>query len=123
MDKKAVDKIKKELLGRKKQIEKDLQSFTKQDIHEKDARHTKFPDYGNACDDSVQEVDDYTTGLATEEVLEEILRDINNALDRIAKNTYGICKYCKKEIDEKRLLARPVANTCVACKLKMQKMV
>ncbi|MDO9399506.1 MAG: TraR/DksA family transcriptional regulator [bacterium] len=123
MNKKIIDQIKKELLVRKKQITKDLQSFTKQDIHEKDVRHAKFPDYGDAYDESVQEVDDYTTGLATEEVLEETLRDINNTLDRIANDTYGICKYCKQPIDEKRLLARPVANTCIACKLKMQKMV
>lgn len=123
MDKKTINQIKKDLLIRKKQIEKDLQSFTKKDIHEKDEHHTKFPDYGDKCDDSVQEVDDYTTGLATEEVLESILKDIDSTLEKIDKGVYGICKYCKKNIDEKRLLARPTANTCVACKIKMQKMV
>lgn len=122
MDKKVIEKIKKDLLARKKQIEEDLKSFTKKDEHEKDEHHTKFPDYGDKSDESVQEIDDYTTGLATEKVLESALRDIDNALERIKKGTYGICKYCKKEIGEKRLLARPVANTCIACKTKLQKM-
>jgi len=122
MDKKVLEKIKKDLSVRKKQIEEDLKSFTKKDEHEKDEHHTRFPDYGDKSDESVQEIDDYTTGLATEKVLESALRDIDNALDRIKTGAYGICKYCKNEIGEKRLLARPVANTCVACKTKLQKM-
>ncbi|MFH1233441.1 MAG: TraR/DksA family transcriptional regulator [Patescibacteria group bacterium] len=120
MNKKIVEQIKKDLLDRKKQIEKDLQSFTKKDIHGKDACHAEFPNYGDESDESVQEIEDYSTNIATEKVLEDTMVDINNALDRIVKHTYGICKYCKKEIGEKRLLARPVANTCVACKIKLQ---
>lgn len=120
MGKKVIAKIKKGLLAQKKQIEEDLKSFTKKDEHEKDEHRTRFPDYGDKSDESVQEIDDYSTNLATERVLENNLRDINNALDRIEKGTYGICKYCKKEIGEKRLLARPVANTCVQCKTKLQ---
>lgn len=122
MDKKVLAKIKRELLIRKKQVEEDLKSFTKKDAHEKDEHHVNFPNYGDKSDENVQEIDEYTTNLAKEKVLESTLRDINNALDRIAKGAYGICKYCKKEIGEKRLLARPVANTCISCKTKLQKM-
>jgi len=122
MNKKVLAKIKKDLLARKKQIETDLKSFTKKDEHEKVDHRAQFPDYGDKSDESVQEIDDYSTNLATEKVLESAIRDINNALDRIAKGNYGICKYCQKEIGEKRLIARPVANTCVACKIKLQKM-
>ncbi|MDO8592848.1 MAG: TraR/DksA family transcriptional regulator [bacterium] len=122
MDKKVIEKIKKDLLARKKQVIGDLKAFTKKDAHEKDDHHVKFPNYGDKSDENVQEIDEYTTNLATEKVLESTLRDIDNALDRIAKGTYGICKYCKKEIGEKRLLARPVANTCISCKTRLQKM-
>lgn len=122
MDKKIIAKIKQGLLARKKQVKGDLKSFTKNDVHEKDEHHTKFPNYGDKSDENVQEIDEYTTNIATEKILESTLRDIDNALDRIKKGIYGVCKYCKKEIGEKRLLARPVANTCVACKTKMQKM-
>lgn len=122
IDGKILDKIKKDLLTRKKQVEEDLKSFTKNDKHEKDEHHAEFPNYGDKSDENVQEIDEYSTNLAAEKVLESALRDIDNALARIDKGTYGICKYCKKEIGEKRLLARPVANTCIACKIKMQKM-
>jgi DnaK suppressor protein len=122
MDKKVIEKIKKDLLAAKKQLSEDLKSFTNKDEHEKDEQHTSFPNYGDKSDENVQEIDEYTTNLAKEQVLESALRDIDNALDRIANGSYGICKYCKQEIDEKRLMARPVANTCIACKTKLQKM-
>ncbi len=122
MDKKIVAKIKKDLLSSKKQLMEDLKSFTKKDEHAKDEHHTEFPNYGDKSDENVQEIDEYTTNLAKEKVLESALRDIDNALDRITKGTYGICKYCKQEIGEKRLMARPVANTCISCKTRLQKM-
>jgi len=123
MDKKVIEKIKKELLSRKERIEKDLAVFTKKDKHEKDEHRAKFPDFGNKSDENVQEIGEYSTNLATEKVLEKALRDINDSLDRIAKGTYGVCKYCGKEIGEKRLLARPVSSACIECKSKLQKAV
>ncbi|MCK4553621.1 TraR/DksA family transcriptional regulator [Candidatus Parcubacteria bacterium] len=123
MDKKIIEKIKKDLQARKKQIEEDLAAFTKKDEHERDEHRTKFPDFGNKSDENVQEIGEYSTNLATEKVLENTLRDINKTLDRIAKGAYGICKYCGKEIGEKRLLARPVSSACIECKNKLQKAV
>lgn len=120
MDKKILEQIKADLLAQKKKILEDLSSVTAKDDHEKDEHRAIFPDYGDKPDENVQEVDEYTTNLATERILESSLRDIDNALDRIEKGTYGICKYCGKEIDAKRLLIRPVASACVECKNKLQ---
>lgn len=121
MKKETIEKIKKDLLVRKKQIENDLSSFTKDDKHERDEHRAKFPDFGNKSDDNVQEIGAYSTNLAAEKILEKTLNDIENALSRIKKESYGICKYCGKEIGEKRLLARPVSSACIECKNKLQK--
>jgi DnaK suppressor protein len=51
-----------------------------------------------------------------EESLEGQLRDVESALERMEKGTYGICKYCAKPIDEKRLRARPESSSCIECK-------
>jgi DnaK suppressor protein len=120
MDKKTVEKIKKELLARKKQIEEDLKNITQQETSEKGEHRAKFPDLGSKTEENVMEIGEYSTNLATEKVLESSLRDIDNTLKRIEEGTYGVCKYCEKEIGEKRLLARPVASTCVECKSKLQ---
>jgi len=123
MNKKVIDKIYKDLLDRKEQIKKDLAGFTKKDKHEKDDHRVKFPDFGSKNDDNVQEVGEYSTNLAKERVLEKTLKDINDTLARIEKGVYGVCKYCEKEIGEKRLLARPVSSACIECKNKLQKVI
>ena len=123
MKKETFNKIKKGLLARKKQIEDDLASFTKNDKHEKDEYRAKFPDFGNKSDENVQEIGAYSTNLATEKILEKTLNDIEESLNRIKKGSYGVCKYCGEEIGEKRLLARPVSSACIECKNKLQKAV
>lgn len=121
MDKKIIAKIKKDLLARKKQITEDLKAITSKGGRENNGLRPKFPNIGDKTDENVLEIDEYSTNIATDKVLESALRDINGALDRIKNNTYGICKYCHKEIGEKRMLARPVASACVECKSKLQK--
>jgi DnaK suppressor protein len=120
MDKKTIEKIKKELLTRKSQVEEELKKITEREAGETGEHRAKFPDLGDKTEENVMEIGEYSTNLATEKVLESTLRDINNALKRIEDGTYGICKYCGKEIGEKRMLARPVASACVECKSKLQ---
>lgn len=40
---------------------------------------------------------------------------INEALERIANDEYGICQNCEKEINPKRLDAVPWARYCLDC--------
>ncbi len=120
IDQKTVKTIEKQLLGQKKQIMEDLSGISRHDEHENDDRTSKFPEYGDKPDENAQEINDYTTNMMAEKVLEKSLVDINNALDRIKKGNYGRCKYCDNPIAEKRLLARPTANSCVSCKTELQ---
>jgi len=120
MDKQIIAKIKKELLAKKAEIEEDLRRFAEKDKYAKGKHRPIYEDIGTTNDDNAKEIDAYTTELSVSGVLEHNLDDINKALKSIANNTYGICKYCGKEIGEKRLLARPVSSACIACKNKLQ---
>ena len=120
LDQEVIDQIKTELLARKEQILNELKEVSKQDDHDADNLGAKFPEYGDKPDENAQEISDYTTSVMTEKVLEHTLEDIEGALKRIDDGTYGICKYCKKPISQKRLLARPVASACIACKTELQ---
>lgn len=113
-----LEKIKKDLLARKKQIEEDLKDLGRETNGNK--TEVRIPEYGDKPDENAQEISEYTTNLATDSVLEKTLRDIDKALERIEKGEYGKCKYCGQTINEKRLLARPVASACVECKTKLQ---
>ncbi len=43
-------------------------------------------------------------------------KKINSTLDRIEKGNYGQCDECDGDIGYERLLARPTAELCIACK-------
>ena len=120
MDAKVIAKIKRDLLARKKDIEKELAAFATKTDEEKNAYLSKFPEYGNENDENAQEVSQYSTNLEAERILEKSLKDIDASLKKIAKGEYGICKYCGKEIEMKRLLIRPDSSACVSCKRKLQ---
>jgi len=106
LTKEAILAIKTDLIARKEQITHDLQEVAKQDNHDADNLGAKFPEYGDKPDENAQEITDYSTSLMTEKVLEKTLEDI--------------CKYCHKPISAKRLVARPVASSCIACKTELQ---
>jgi len=48
----------------------------------------------------------------------KILQAIDEALERIEKRTYGICRDCGEPIPEPRLKAIPWTRVCIACKEK-----
>ena len=46
----------------------------------------------------------------------KLLKKIDEALERMTTETYGICEGCGGEIPYKRLKARPVPTFCIECK-------
>src|SRR5680860_633857 len=86
--------IKDSLLVQKKRVIRDRNNISKIDSHEADNRGAQFPEYGDKPDENAQEISDFSTTVATQNILEKSLNDIEKALERIEKGTYGICKYC-----------------------------
>jgi len=50
------------------------------------------------------------------ETLQNKLKDLNRALNRIHEGTFGLCEMCGCDIDEKRLDIVPYATMCIDCK-------
>jgi len=46
---------------------------------------------------------------------EQILAEVNAAIERIGAGTYGRCERCRRPISRERLAAVPYARACVAC--------
>lgn len=104
------------LLEEKAKIERELVKFSKKKPGSEGDYDTTFPDYGDKEDENAAEVADYAVNLSLEENLEKSLRDTNQSLKRMAEGEYGICKYCHKPIEEKRLMARLTSSSCMSCK-------
>jgi len=118
MNKSTLAAIKTELEDRRDKILKELEKFTEGNESKSD---TIFPQFGDKEDENAAEVATYSDNLSLEESLESTLHDIEKAIKNIDAGTYGICSYCKKPIDEKRLLARPASSACVSCKNRLTK--
>ncbi len=108
--------IKQSLLEEREKIERELASFTTKNVNQAGDFNASYPEYGDGEDENVQEIEQFTVNKPLEMSLENTLRDVNKALKRLDEGTYGVCKYCDKPIDEKRLLARPTSSACVSCK-------
>ena len=71
-----------------------------------------FPDL---MDQATAEVDQgFVTRLKERE--QKLVTKIDEALERITANTYGICEGCGEVIPYERLKARPVTTLCIQCK-------
>lgn len=114
-----LDKIKEQLLAKKDDLENELKAFAKEDPKNKADYNAAFPELGDKQDENAAEVTEYSNLITLESTLEKALADVNEALERLKKGNYGICKYCKELIAEKRLLARPVSSACIDCKKKL----
>lgn len=51
-----------------------------------------------------------------------LIHKIKEALVRIDEGEYGICVACGNDINDKRLVARPVATHCIDCKTELEQL-
>jgi DnaK suppressor protein len=117
MDSETLKTIGANLQQEKERLEQQLVEFDAKEGSS--AYEVQFPQIGDKEDENAAEVDSYSTNLSLERTLRSALRDVNSALARIEKGEYGLCKYCGKEIDPNRLLARPASSACIECKKRL----
>lgn len=119
LDKKLIKEVETELKDQKQKLEVQLADLSTKNLKNPNDYNASFPDFGDAEDENAAEVTTFSNNLTLERTLESTLRDVNKALESIAAGKYGTCKYCNKEIDEKRLRARPTSSSCIDCKKRL----
>jgi RNA polymerase-binding transcription factor DksA len=120
MDKKKIDELKEKLEKEKNLLKTELQKFAQEDKKLKGDWDTKYPQSNGGVgsqqmEDAADQVEEYSTLLPIEHNLELRLQDIELALEKIKKGTYGKCEKCGKEIKEERLEFYPEAKLCSDC--------
>jgi DnaK suppressor protein len=53
--------------------------------------------------------------VAAANLRRRMLKEVENALRRVSRGTYGICEMCSEEIPANRLKAIPWARFCLVC--------
>ena len=101
-----LEKIKQELLVRKKVLEEELDRLSKEPVTDNESQ-----DDGDQAVSSTLET--LRNSIQNAEYEEYVM--IEAALRSIEDGRYGICQDCDQEISEKRLKYYPNAQRCLAC--------
>lgn len=116
MTKTFLNEMEEQLTKERDRLVEELSAISRQNPKNREDWDASFQNIGDEEGENAAEVDTYSTNLTLERTLEAGLRDVEKAIERVKKGNYGTCKYCGKEIDEKRLRARPASSSCIECK-------
>jgi DnaK suppressor protein len=108
MNKRQREGYRKKLLAKRESL---LQLVKAARSSETEGNDKEAPDLGDRALSTV--IRDLSYQLTAGE--REILRRVDDALDRIEANTYGICVSCEKKVQLARLDAVPWARHCFEC--------
>lgn len=100
------------------EMQKRLKAEQKELTEQIEAEEEKVEPSAADNPDQTETAYDYDYRGRHESVLDELedqLVEINNALERIDKGTYGICTNCGQPIQAERLEALPQAELCIDC--------
>jgi DnaK suppressor protein len=114
----TIGRLKERLENERKELEAELSRFAVKDPNLPGDWDTKFPQFEGSVahpEESASEVEEYDMLLDVEHTLELRLQEINAALERIKRGTYGSCEKCGHEIPIARLEANPAAIKCISC--------
>ena len=120
LDQKTINELKAVLEKERALLISELKTIATPDPHLKDNWDVKHFEWSEdqitseealESDESVNESDEDMKNKALSDHLELRLKEVNDALKRIEKGSYGICEVCKKEIPLERLKANPAAST------------
>ena len=119
MNTKNTEQFKKKLLAEKAQLETELSGIGQRNpAHVGGWEATTGGIEVDAADenevaDKLEELEE-NTGIVSQ--LDKQLEEVNAAIDRIEKGTYGICEIENHPIEKERLEANPAARTCLTHK-------
>jgi RNA polymerase-binding protein DksA len=82
-------------------------------IQQESAYDSTESDLSNHPADNASDLTDQTMELALDSERQEELSEVEDALRRIEKGTYGKCVICEEAIPFERLEALPTAKTCI----------
>ncbi len=106
---KQIEELKSILFRRKELITQNIQGSRDSIDSLKNSECNDEYDYAEVSSDSFKE------GIIANQQIKE-LNEIEDALKRIDKGTYGICEMCDEAISIGRLRAKPFAKYCTPCR-------
>lgn len=105
------DNLETKLISEKAKIEAELEGLKEKLDFGSDIDH---------MEEETDETEEVANYLGVKKVLDEKLKNIDRALDKIQKNTYGKCEKCGENIEKEVLAAEPESVFCKNCKIHLK---
>ncbi|MCD6459213.1 TraR/DksA C4-type zinc finger protein [bacterium] len=118
MDEKKLEYFKDKLIALKERIQGDLKHLQGNALHNTKESSGDLSSYSlHMADQGTDNYDrEFTLDLVSNE--QNILYEIDEALERIADESYHQCIECESPISENRLEAIPYTKLCISCASK-----
>ncbi len=116
MKKEQIKELKDKLQENKVSLEETLSGFAHKNKSVENDWKTIYPKSDKVNEEEkADEVEEYSSLLPVEHALELKLKKINEALEKIENNSYGICEKCEKEVPYEELSVTPETKRCSSC--------
>ena len=113
MEQKRLKVLREKLVQKKKEI---LEAYNKNKTYGKEADEEGAQDIADKASNSYTK--EFLFSLSNSE--RDVLKLVDEALNRITDERYGVCAVCEDEMDKKRLEAIPWAKHCISCQEKQE---
>jgi DnaK suppressor protein len=110
----TLEERRREIRGEVDRMAEELRSIGRDQEDEKGSVGNHLADDGS----NVMEAERLTT---ISDDLQDVLAQVDSAIQRIDQGTYGICQRCGKPIGEERLAAFPYVSFCIDCQMLIER--
>lgn len=108
----SYERARRELLQERAKLQQQLERL--------EATEYQSVGYSNHIADDATDAFEQTVGVALQRKVEATLEDVELALGKFEKGTYGLCEACGARIDRARLEALPHARYCLDCQSRQE---
>jgi DnaK suppressor protein len=121
MNKRQQEALRKRLEERRAEIESDMSYMAAEMRSIGVDQDEENGSLGNHIADDGSNVAEAERIVTVSEDLQQILAQVNAALERMSDGTYGTCQRCERPIGEERLEAFPYVAYCIECQSMIER--
>jgi RNA polymerase-binding protein DksA len=116
-----MEKFRTLLLTERQRLEAELDEIEERTARMSEAdRAAELSSYEDHPADLASETFEREKALAIGESVESLLNQVNTALEKLERGTFGICDACGRPIKKARLQALPFATLCLDCQDRLE---
>lgn len=117
-----LEKYRASLLAERERLEAELQEIEQRTARISESeRASELSSYEDHPADLASETFEREKDLAIGESVESLLNQVNTALEKLERGTFGVCDACRRPIKKARLRAIPFATLCLNCQDRLER--